>query len=74
MADVGYSLAGRSVFEHRAVVVGGERESLLGGLSALAVGEPAAGVIEGVARVTVAGWPFCSPARAPSVWYGPGAL
>ena len=51
MADVGYSLAGRSVFEHRAVVVGGERESLLGGLSALAVGEPAAGVIEGVARV-----------------------
>ena len=51
MTDVGLSLAGRSVFEHRAVVVGGEREGLLGGLGALARGEPAAGVIEGVAPV-----------------------
>jgi acyl transferase domain-containing protein/NADPH:quinone reductase-like Zn-dependent oxidoreductase/short-subunit dehydrogenase/acyl carrier protein len=47
-ADVGCSLASRSVFEHRAVVLGGERQGLLDGLSALASGEPAANVIEGV--------------------------
>ncbi len=46
-ADVAVSLAGRSVFEHRAVVLGGSREEMLAGLDALAVGEPAAGVIEG---------------------------
>jgi acyl transferase domain-containing protein/thioesterase domain-containing protein/NAD(P)-dependent dehydrogenase (short-subunit alcohol dehydrogenase family)/acyl carrier protein len=48
LADVGLSLACRSVFEHRAVVLGGEREGLLGGLSALAAGQPAPGVIEGL--------------------------
>ena len=36
IADVGWSLAGRSAFEHRAVVVGGERERLLAGLDELA--------------------------------------
>ncbi|MFI5009431.1 MAG: SDR family NAD(P)-dependent oxidoreductase, partial [Solirubrobacterales bacterium] len=50
VADVGYSLAvGRSAFERRAVVLGAEREGLLGGLDALARGEPAPGVIEGMA-------------------------
>ncbi len=35
-ADVGYSLAvGRASFEHRAVVVGGDRSELLGGVKAL---------------------------------------
>ena len=53
--DVGYSLASRSVFEHRAVVLGGEREGLLGGLSAWVAGVPAAGVIEGAAPLSVAG-------------------
>jgi len=49
VADVGYSLAaGRSAFEHRAVVVGAECEDMLEGLGALARAEPAAGVIEGV--------------------------
>jgi acyl transferase domain-containing protein/NADPH:quinone reductase-like Zn-dependent oxidoreductase/acyl carrier protein len=50
MVDVGYSLSVRSVFEHRAVVVGGEREGLLEGLGALASGEPGAGVVSAVAR------------------------
>ena len=43
LVDVGFSLTGRSVFEHRAVIVGSGREELVDGLSALAVGEPAAG-------------------------------
>ncbi|WP_329340040.1 type I polyketide synthase [Streptomyces sp. NBC_00663] len=42
--DVAWSLvAGRSVFEHRAVVLG----DLAGGLSALVSGEPAAGLVRG---------------------------
>ncbi len=36
VADVGWSLAGRSTFEHRAVVVGGDRDRLLAGLVELA--------------------------------------
>ncbi len=47
--DVGCSLAARSAFEQRAVVLGGEREELVGGLDALATGKPAPNVIEGVA-------------------------
>ena len=39
VVDVGLSLAARSVFEHRAVVLGGDRDGLLGGLSSLAEGE-----------------------------------
>src|ERR1700756_2322658 len=37
-ADVGWSLAGRSTFEHRAVVLGTDRQELLGGLAELADG------------------------------------
>ncbi|WFB11173.1 SDR family NAD(P)-dependent oxidoreductase [Streptomyces sp. LX-29] len=41
LADIGYSLAARrSVFEHRAVVIGSDREELLQGLDALATGRP----------------------------------
>ena len=48
-ADVGFSLATtRSVFEHRAVVLGGDRAGLAAGLAAVAAGEPAAGVVSGV--------------------------
>ncbi len=47
LVDVGCSLAGRAVLEDRAVVVGGGREGLLGGLGAVARGESAAGVVEG---------------------------
>uniref|UniRef100_UPI0022B863A4 type I polyketide synthase n=1 Tax=Streptomyces sp. RPT161 TaxID=3015993 RepID=UPI0022B863A4 len=46
--DVAFSLAtGRAVFEHRAVVVAGERDGFLAGLEALANGRPAAGLTEG---------------------------
>ncbi|PAZ11416.1 polyketide synthase, partial [Streptomyces sp. SA15] len=48
--DVGWSLAGtRAVLEHRAVVVGREREELLAGLEALAEGVSASSVVRGVA-------------------------
>ncbi|MBT2427747.1 SDR family NAD(P)-dependent oxidoreductase, partial [Streptomyces sp. ISL-112] len=47
--DVGFSLAtGRSVFEHRAVVPGGEPADTVRALAALAVGEPDASVVSGV--------------------------
>ena len=47
--DVAFTLAGgRERLERRAVVVGGEREGLLGGLRALSRGEPGLGVYEGV--------------------------
>ncbi|MFF4607979.1 type I polyketide synthase, partial [Streptomyces sp. NPDC001339] len=50
LVDVGWSLvSSRSVFEHRAVVVGGGREELLARLSAVAEGAPDAGVVSGVA-------------------------
>ncbi|MFF4160622.1 SDR family NAD(P)-dependent oxidoreductase, partial [Streptomyces sp. NPDC001678] len=48
--DVGFSLvSSRSSFEHRAVVLGADAESLAGALAALASGEPGAGVVEGSA-------------------------
>ncbi|MBP2056780.1 acyl transferase domain-containing protein, partial [Streptomyces griseochromogenes] len=49
--DVGWSLAvSRSVFEHRAVVVGADREQLMTGLERLAAGASAGSVVSGVAR------------------------
>ncbi|HTF52787.1 MAG TPA: type I polyketide synthase, partial [Pseudonocardia sp.] len=62
LADVGWSLvATRSVFERRAVVVGGDRAVLLSGLAAVTGSEPAAGVVSGVAAV-----------RGPTVFVFPG--
>ncbi|WP_136625777.1 beta-ketoacyl synthase N-terminal-like domain-containing protein, partial [Mycobacterium innocens] len=47
-ADVGWSLVStRSVFEHRAVVVGADRAQLLSGLAGLAAGDPGAAVVAG---------------------------
>jgi acyl transferase domain-containing protein/acyl carrier protein len=49
-ADVGWSLATtRSVFGHRAVVIGADSGELAAGLAALAAGEPAPRVVSGVA-------------------------
>ncbi|MEU9508679.1 type I polyketide synthase, partial [Micromonospora sp. NPDC048170] len=52
-AAVGRALAaGRSVLEHRAVVLGADRDELVAGLGALADGIPAASVRRGVASPT----------------------
>ena len=51
VADVGFSLVTtRSMLESRAVVLGGERQELLAGLSALARGSSWPGLVEGQAR------------------------
>jgi polyketide synthase 12 len=52
VADVGFSLAGRSAFAHRAVVVGSDREQLLAGLAGLADELPGPAVVSGVAAPT----------------------
>ncbi|OBG30741.1 polyketide synthase, partial [Mycobacterium alsense] len=50
-ADVGWSLATtRSTFEHRAVLVGGDREALREGLAGLASGAEGAAAAVGIAR------------------------
>ncbi|WP_077089111.1 type I polyketide synthase [Mycobacterium rhizamassiliense] len=49
LADVGWSLAARSSFEHRAVLVGDGRDSLLSGLDELAGDDLAGSVIRGTA-------------------------
>ncbi|MFF0488553.1 type I polyketide synthase [Nocardia sp. NPDC004068] len=51
LVDVGATLAGRSVFEHRAVVIGAHRAGLLAGAQALAGGVAAREVVTGRARV-----------------------
>ncbi|WP_421845661.1 type I polyketide synthase [Mycobacterium sp.] len=71
VADVGWSLAGRSVFEHRAVVVGGDRQRLLAGLAELAGDDLGSGVVRGIAQPagkTV----FVFPGQG-SQWLGMGA-
>ena len=71
-ADVGWSLVStRSVFEHRAVIVGADREQLMAGLAGLAGGEPGANVVVGRAHAlgkTV----FVFPGQGPQ-WVGMGA-
>ncbi|MFI1769944.1 type I polyketide synthase, partial [Streptomyces sp. NPDC020800] len=50
-ADVAWSLATtRAAFEHRAVVVGGDRGELVSGLECLADGVPSGAVVSGVVR------------------------
>jgi mycoketide-CoA synthase len=47
VADVGWSLAGRSAFEHRAVVLGADRQELLAGVAELAAAEPGGSLVCG---------------------------
>ena len=63
--DVGWSLVTtRSVFEHRAVLVGADRAQLTAELAGLAAGEPGAGVAVGRAR---------APGKTVFVFPGQGA-
>ncbi|MCL7380062.1 type I polyketide synthase [Streptomyces sp. 35G-GA-8] len=59
VVDIGYSLATtRSAFDHRAVVIGGDREALLDGLTALAEARPFPGLVEGSVAVGGVGFLF----------------
>ncbi|MDM4142049.1 MULTISPECIES: type I polyketide synthase [Mycobacterium] len=69
--DVGWSLVStRTLFEHRAVVVGGDRAALATGLAAVAAGEPRPGVAVGRA-VPVGKTVFAFPGQG-SQWLGMG--
>ena len=69
--DVGASLAGRSVFEHRAVVIGRDRAALVAGLESLMSGEPGAGVVVG--RAASVGRPVMVFPGQGCQWAGMGA-
>ena len=70
-SDVGWSLVTtRSVFEHRAVLVGGDREALTRGLAGLAAGNPTPGVVVGRAG-TAGQTAFVFPGQG-SQWLGMG--
>ncbi|HWT47223.1 MAG TPA: type I polyketide synthase, partial [Mycobacterium sp.] len=72
VTDVGWSLVStRSLFEHRAVVVGTDREQLMAGLAGLAAGEPGANVVVGRAQ-TAGKMVFVFPGQG-SQWVGMGA-
>ncbi|MEU7191700.1 SDR family NAD(P)-dependent oxidoreductase [Streptomyces sp. NPDC045369] len=69
--DVAWSLAvTRSVFEHRAVVVGGCREQVLAGLAGLASGAPSGSLVAGTARPDAR--PVFAFAGQGSQWVGMG--
>ncbi len=68
-ADVALSLAGRSAFAHRAVVVGADRDQMLASLDALTAGEPGAGVVQGAASVAGGVSGFLFPGQG-SQWEG----
>jgi len=69
-ADVGWSLATtRSAFDHRAVVLGADREELAAGLAAVATAQPAAHVVTGT--VTDGRVVFVFPGQG-SQWTGMG--
>ncbi|HEV3072107.1 MAG TPA: type I polyketide synthase [Solirubrobacteraceae bacterium] len=67
--DIGFSLAARAAFEHRAVLVGADRQSLSDRLSALAEGEPGSGLVEGVAAGVDGGVTFVFPGQG-GQWVG----
>ena len=70
--DIGWSLATtRSVFEHRAVVVGHDRDTLLPGLTALADQQPHPTVVQSVTAPVGPGPVFVFPGQG-SQWIGMG--
>jgi polyketide synthase 7 len=69
--DVGASLAGRSVFEHRVVVIGADRAQLVAGLAALVRGDQPRGVVAGRAQ-SVGPMVMVFPGQG-SQWVGMGA-
>ncbi|MFI6039314.1 type I polyketide synthase [Streptomyces sp. NPDC051315] len=70
LADVGSSLvSSRSGFDHRAVVLGRDRDELLTALAALSDGTETASVIEGVATGQGGGTVFMFPGQG-SPWAG----
>ena len=72
VVDVGWSLVTtRSLFEHRAVLVGTDREHLMRGLAELAAGEPGTDVVVGRAQ-PVGKTVFVFPGQG-SQWAGMGA-
>ncbi|MFX0581082.1 type I polyketide synthase, partial [Nocardia nepalensis] len=72
LGEVGSALATtRTVFEHRAVVVGADREALLAGLAGLASGQPGPDVVTG--RTTTPGKTVLVFPGQGSQWVGMGA-
>jgi acyl transferase domain-containing protein/NADP-dependent 3-hydroxy acid dehydrogenase YdfG/acyl carrier protein len=69
VADIGLSLARRSVFEHRAAIVADGREELMGRLDALAEGVSVTSVVEGIAVSGDSGVAFLFPGQG-SQWPG----
>ncbi|MGC5041421.1 type I polyketide synthase [Streptomyces sp. DT73] len=66
--DIGHALAvGRSVFDHRAVVIGRELADFRGGLAALAAGDPSAVVVTGTAPAQAGKTVFVFPGQG-SQW------
>ncbi|WP_053161065.1 type I polyketide synthase [Streptomyces caatingaensis] len=71
--DVGHSLlASRTLFDHRAVVLGSHRDDYLTGLTALAEGRGAPGLVEGVAADAGGKPVFVFPGQG-SQWAGMAA-
>ncbi|WP_144387271.1 type I polyketide synthase, partial [Streptomyces sp. SAJ15] len=71
--DVGWSLATtRAVFEHRAVILGRNRDELLDGLHSLATGDPTGQVVTGSATAPVGKTVFVFPGQG-SQWAGMAA-
>jgi acyl transferase domain-containing protein len=71
IADAGWSLvSSRSLFEHRAVVLGRDRDELLSGLASLSDGAESSGVVRGTAG-NLGGVVFMFPGQG-SQWVGMG--
>ncbi|MEV0126770.1 SDR family NAD(P)-dependent oxidoreductase [Streptomyces sp. NPDC050703] len=69
VADIAHSLRSRSVFDHRAVVVGLDREDFRTGLTALAEGREAPHVVTGTAGNRGTGTVFVFPGHG-TQWVG----